>query len=83
MSSFGYLRHLPVELPKIVGSVDRNIEYDPMDPAMVTSIHEIARPPSKPSIAECVENQAIFDILAGIGIGFRAGIPHRKALAPG
>ena len=41
MSSFSYLRNLPLDFLKIDGAFIRNISTDPIDFAMVATIHRI------------------------------------------
>ncbi len=60
MNSFAYLKNLPVDFLKIDGLFVRDIVDDPVDLAMVKSIHDIERAMGKLTIAEYVENQAIF-----------------------
>lgn len=73
MSSFGYLKHLPVDYLKIDGSFVKNIETDSMDRAMVKSINEIAKTLGKLTIAEFVENQSVFNMLLAMGVDYAQG----------
>jgi diguanylate cyclase (GGDEF)-like protein/PAS domain S-box-containing protein len=72
-SSFTYLRELPVDHIKIDGSFVRNLDQDPINQALVRSIHEMARAVDKKTIAEFVENEAILHILKEIGIDYAQG----------
>ena len=54
MSSYGYLKHLPVDFLKIDGSFVRAMDKNPEDFAIVKSITEIAHFMGKKVIAECV-----------------------------
>jgi diguanylate cyclase (GGDEF)-like protein/PAS domain S-box-containing protein len=53
LSSFGYLKHFPVDFLKIDGSFVREILRDPIDREMVRSINEIGHLTGKQTIAEC------------------------------
>ena len=76
MSSFSYLKNLPVDFLKIDGSFIKDILDDPIDRAMVKSINEIGHILGLKTIAEYVENSDIqkeliemkIDYLQGYGI---------------
>ena len=73
VSSFNYLKNLPVDFLKIDGSFIREIHKDPIDFAMVRSINEIGQVMGKLTIAEFVENDAILDVMRDIGINYAQG----------
>lgn len=73
LSSFGYLRNLPVDTVKIDGSFVRRIGDDRVDRAMVAAIREIAHVMGLTTVAEFVENEAILAQLAAIGVDFGQG----------
>ncbi len=73
LSSFAYLKNLPVEFLKIDGMFVKDIVSDPIDRAMVRSINEIGQVMGKETIAEFVENQQIVDILKEIGVDYAQG----------
>ncbi len=81
LSSFAYLKNLPVDFLKIDGAFVKAIVDDPVDLAMVGAIHNIGVLMGKQTIAEHVENDAILDRLRGIGLNFAQGYgiaaPHR------
>ena len=73
LSSFAYLKNLPVDFLKIDGLFVKDILDDPMDLAMVKSINEIGHVMEKQTIAEFVENDAILEKLREIGVDFVQG----------
>ena len=73
LSSFDYLRELPVEYVKIHGSFIRDVLDDPPDHAMVEAIAEISHMMGKRTIAECVENPALLDAVRNMGIDYAQG----------
>lgn len=84
MSSFGYLKNLPVETLKIDGALVRNIVDDPADLAMVEAIARIGRVLGLCTIAEFVESEEILERLRAIGVDYAQGYAiHRPVpLAP-
>ncbi|HUR83743.1 MAG TPA: EAL domain-containing protein, partial [Solirubrobacteraceae bacterium] len=56
MSSFGYLKNLPVDFLKLDGAFVKDIISDRVDRAMVSAIHDVGRALGIPTIAEWVEN---------------------------
>lgn len=72
-SSFGYLKSLPVDYLKIDGSLVKNMLTEPVDSAIIESIHEIAQMLGMKTIAEFVENSDIRLALADIGVDFVQG----------
>ena len=73
LSSFAYLKTLPVDFLKIDGLFVRDIVDDPINLAMVKSINEIGQVMGKRTIAEFVENQATLEKLTEIGIDYAQG----------
>ena len=73
LSSFAYLKNLPVDFLKIDGLFVKDILDDPMDRAMVKSINEIGHVLGKKTIAEFVENSAILENLREIGVDYAQG----------
>ena len=73
VSSFGYLKQLPVDYIKIDGTFVRDIVDDPIDFEMVRSIHDIAQVMGLKTIAEFVENDNIRNKLSEIGVDYLQG----------
>jgi diguanylate cyclase (GGDEF)-like protein/PAS domain S-box-containing protein len=73
LSSFGYLKHFPVDFLKIDGSFVKEILHDPIDREMVRSINEIGHLTGKQTIAEFAENEEIIAMLKGMGIDYAQG----------
>lgn len=80
LSSFNYLKNLPVDYLKIDGSFIRDITHDPIDRAMVQSINEIGHVMGKETIAEFVESEESLQLLREIGVdhaqGYHVGRPE-------
>jgi len=73
LSSFGYLKHFPVDFLKIDGSFVKEILHDPIDREMVRSINEIGHLTGKRTIAEFAENAEIITMLRGMGVDYAQG----------
>lgn len=73
LSSFAYLKYLPVDFLKIDGVFVKGIVEDPIDYAMVKSIHEVACVMGKKTVAEFVENSDIQLKLKEIGVHYTQG----------
>jgi EAL domain-containing protein (putative c-di-GMP-specific phosphodiesterase class I) len=86
MSSFGYLKHLPVDHLKIDGTFVRDIAADPIDRAMVEAINKVGHVMGIRTIAECVEIPQTLSILEEIGVdyaqGFAIARPRAYILPP-
>lgn len=73
LSSFAYLKNLPVDYLKIDGMFVKDIVDDPIDHAMVKSINEIGHVMGMKTIAEFVENDVIKGMLKEIGVNYAQG----------
>jgi EAL domain-containing protein (putative c-di-GMP-specific phosphodiesterase class I) len=80
MSSFAYLRELPVDYVKIDGRFVRNLATNPTDQAMVRAMNDIAHALGKRTIAEFVEDEDCYRLLCEYGVdyaqGFHLGRPE-------
>ncbi|MHB1528881.1 MAG: EAL domain-containing protein [Acidiferrobacteraceae bacterium] len=89
LSSFGYLKSLPVDYIKIDGRFVKGMVKDPVDHAIVEAINEIGQMMRIQTIAEWVEDEATLTALKGIGVNFAQGhhigkpsaIPSRESSA--
>jgi diguanylate cyclase (GGDEF)-like protein/PAS domain S-box-containing protein len=73
LSSFMYLKTLPVDYLKIDGQFVENITRDPVDRSMVEAISQVGRAMQIQTIAERVENAQVLAELGRLGIGFAQG----------
>lgn len=73
LSSFAYLKGLPVDLIKIDGTFVRDMLDDPVDRAVVTAINDIAHEVGMRTVAEFVEDDATLQALCEIGVDFAQG----------
>ena len=80
LSSFAYLKNLPVDFLKIDGLFVKDILDDSVDLAMVQAINEVGHVMGKKTIAEFVGNEETRLMLADIGVnhaqGFGIGKPE-------
>ena len=78
MSSFGYLKSLPVNTLKIDGQFVKDLLVDALDHAAVRSFVEVAGLVNMDTVAEFVETQAIHDELRRLGVTHAQGyLLHR------
>jgi len=96
MSSFGYLKHLPVDFIKIDGSFVKNVAYDQVDRATVQAINDVGHVMGKKTIGEFVDGELGLAALREIGVDFAQGdwisppapfvgqpvVPGRAGVAP-
>jgi EAL domain-containing protein (putative c-di-GMP-specific phosphodiesterase class I) len=73
LSSFGYLKNLPLDYLKIDGEFVREMVDDPIQAALVNSIREIGEVMGLRTIAESVEDEATLDALSKIGVDYAQG----------
>ena len=78
LSSYGYLKRLPVDYLKIDGSFVREILSSPTDEAIVKSINEIAHFMGIKTIAEFVCEEQIRERLLEIGVDYVQGYAVSK-----
>ncbi|SEO53634.1 EAL domain-containing protein [Aquisalimonas asiatica] len=73
LSSFGYLKNLPVDSIKIDGVFVKDMVSDPVNRALVKSINEIGHVMEKRTVAEFVESEALRRALTDIGVDYGQG----------
>lgn len=73
LSSFAYLKNLPVDYLKIDGAFIRDLADDPIDLAMVQAINQIGQVMGLKTIAEFVESESILKKLAEVGVDYAQG----------
>ena len=73
VSSFGYLKQLPVDYLKIDGSFVKNIINDKIDHAMVEAINQVGHIMGIQTIAEFVENEEILARITAMGVDYAQG----------
>ena len=73
LSSFMYLKTLPVDFLKIDGQFIGNIARDPVDRSMVEAISKVGRALGIATVAECVESDEVLAELGRIGVDYAQG----------
>ncbi|MCA9326840.1 EAL domain-containing protein, partial [Candidatus Saccharibacteria bacterium] len=73
LSSFTYLKTIPVDYLKIDGSFVLNMLQNSIDRGIVESCNQIAHAAGLQTIAEFVENDAIRQALTEIGVDYAQG----------
>ncbi|ASJ75374.1 Cyclic di-GMP phosphodiesterase PdeB [Granulosicoccus antarcticus IMCC3135] len=73
LSSFAYLRKLPVDFLKIDGLLIKDILDDETDFTLVKAISDISKSLGKRTVAEFIESPQLLDAVREIGIDFGQG----------
>ncbi|MDH5649588.1 MAG: EAL domain-containing protein, partial [Gammaproteobacteria bacterium] len=73
LSSFNYLKNLPVDYVKIDGAFVKGIANNSLDLALVRSINDIGHAIGTRTIAEFVDSQDVMDKLREIGVDYAQG----------
>jgi diguanylate cyclase (GGDEF)-like protein/PAS domain S-box-containing protein len=81
LSSFGYLKNLPIDFLKLDGSFIRNIANDPKDLAIVEAIAHLAEKLHIQTIAEYVETPECHALLPKLGVNFAQGYAVGRPVA--
>ncbi|KVW91351.1 hypothetical protein ABW22_16120 [Thiobacillus denitrificans] len=90
MSSFAYLKQLPVDFLKIDGSFIRTLAEDSLTRAMADAINRVAHVMAIETVAECAESAPILALLKELGVDHAQGyalarpqpLPEADAPAP-
>ena len=78
MSSFGYLKNLPVDMIKIDGSFVRDLGSDPMSRAIVNAVAQIGHQRGLKVVAEWVDGEHTLAVLRELGVDYGQGfVLHR------
>ena len=80
MSSFAYLKQLPVDYLKIDGAFVKDMLSDRIDAAMVRSISDVGRAMNLHTIAEFVEDLAVVEALRKAKVDYAQGYGICKPL---
>ena len=78
MSSFTYLKRLPVDYVKIDGAFVKDMSKDEVDFAMVEAIHNIAHRMGLRTVAEFVQNDTTIEMLRSLGVDYVQGYGVEK-----
>ena len=73
LSSFAYIKYLPVDYLKIDGSFVADLEQDPTANAMISAINEMGHVLGIKTVAEHVENAETLAIMRQIGVDYVQG----------
>ena len=73
LSSFTYLKNLPVDYLKIDGQFIHNVAEDSVDESMVMAINQVGKAMGIKTIAERVESKEVLDKLSELGVEFAQG----------
>ena len=78
MSSFSYLKALPVDYLKIDGGFVRDIDSDPMSLAIVEAVNRVGHAVGLKTVAESVETRSLLETLSRVGVDYGQGFAlHR------
>ena len=72
-SSFAYLKYLAVDYIKIDGTFIKDVIVDPIDLEIVSSIVKIAKMLGVKTVAEFVDNKAVFNKVIELGVDYAQG----------
>ena len=73
LSSFAYIKHLPVDYLKVDGVFIKNILKEPYDASLVSCMNQIGHEFGMKTIAEFVENEMIFKKVQSLGLDYAQG----------
>ena len=73
MSSYEYLREIPVSILKIDGKFVQDMVTDPLDHALVESINQVGHVMGLATVAEAVSSAAAVERLRALGVDYAQG----------
>ena len=76
LSSFGYLKRLPIDYLKVDGQFVKGIMSDEFNEAMVRSMIDLAKVRGIQTVCELVETASVNEKLKSIGVDFSQGYYH-------
>jgi Amt family ammonium transporter len=80
VSSFVYLKSLPVDYLKIDGQFISHITQDAVNRSMVEAVSKVGRALGIATVAECVESEAVLTELKRIGVDYAQGFHLARPL---
>lgn len=80
LSSFSYLKNLPLDVIKIDGAFVRDILSDPVDLETVKAINQVCHTMGLKTIAEFVESEEILEKLRMIGVDYVQGYHIKRPM---
>jgi diguanylate cyclase (GGDEF)-like protein len=81
VSSFGYIKSLPVDYLKIDGQFIRDLAVDLVDQATVRCIRDVAKITGKKTVAEFVETEEVEALLREMDIDYAQGFLRHRPVA--
>lgn len=73
LSSFAYLRDMPVDILKIDGSFVRDLDTNKVSESMVAAVAQVAKVMGLKTVAEFVETEAVREGLVRLGVDYGQG----------
>lgn len=81
LSSFAYLKHLPVDYLKIDGSFVRDISAEAAQGSIAAAIHQMSRTLGLKTVAEWADSEAVVARLRELGVDYAQGAAVGEAVA--
>lgn len=78
LSSFSYLKTIPVDVLKIDGGFVKNMMSDPVDEGIVEACNRIAHAAGLKTVAEFIEDEETLQALKSMGVDFGQGYHIQK-----
>ena len=78
--SFKYIKTLPFDVIKIDGSFIKSIDKDDSSLSIVKAISDITKSLHKKTVAECIENEEVANIIRNLGVDYGQGYLYAKPI---